>query len=311
MPPPNPSEASDSVADSAAENISPTPEPTPPSNNRRGNRRGRGKFRWFWFGIFTGTLLSAAGLGFAAWAWFFINEELSPLISRTLTESLGRPVELGEVEQVTFSSLRLGPSQVGVSDNDPTTLRADAVTVDFNLIETLLTRELGLGLTIEGAEGYLEQDEDRGWLNVTVPEQDEEEKDRRFDVRVEEIHVRDSQLTLVPIPPSDREPEPILINEVRAEAAFDRVTVAGEDTTRSRFEVTGDPAKGGEIALKGEVQPIEAVAAEAEEDAPQSDSLEDLETNLDDDPIKVQYATNLAIQADQAPVADVLSFYAL
>lgn len=244
-----------------------------------------------------GTVFSAAGLGLLAWSWLFIHEDLSPLLAKTLTKELKRPVELGEVEQVTPYSVRLGPSKLGAAEQDTTTVSAESVVVKFDLIETALTSKLGLDLTVEGAEGYLEQDKEKGWLNVEIPKQ--EKKDRRFKVSLDDIHVRNSQITLVPLPfkpaqnspaalpNAPRNPAIILIKDVGAQINFDEVTVAGEDTRNTRFEVTGNPEKGGEIGLKGDVQPVEAVPSSQE---------------------KIQYATNLTIRADKAPLSDILGF---
>ncbi|MGC1309696.1 MAG: translocation/assembly module TamB domain-containing protein [Phormidesmis sp.] len=310
-PPPNkPSEGS-----------SPPSEPTPPVETPPANSPGQRAFPWFWLGTFIGTAISAGGLALAAWAWIFINEDLSPLISKTLTNSLERPVELGDVEDVTFGSIQVGPSKLGASDEDSTTVTADAVIVKFDLIETLLTSKLGLDLTIVKANGYLEQDEDKGWLNFDAPQ--DEDQDRRFEVRVDDVRVRESALTLVPLAipsepsaPSFSEPaatpstapvlpEPILIEQLNGQVNFDDVTVDGEDARRTRFEVSGDPAEGGEIVVKGEVQPIRAVVVAEGESGP--DETNASNSNSAED-VQIQLATNLSIQADKAPLADILGF---
>ncbi|MGB7247348.1 MAG: hypothetical protein WBC73_00300, partial [Phormidesmis sp.] len=220
---------------------SPLPTPSPVPNRQR-------SFPWFWLGIFTGTVLSAAGLGLAAWAWIFIHDDLSPLISSTLSDSLDRPVDLGDVEKVTLSSIQIGPSQMGASDADPTTLSVESAIVEFDLIKTLLTSRLGLDLTVVGADGYLEQDEEKGWLNFEGPEP-QEERDQRFEVRLDDIRLRDSQITLVPLPAENQAPRPILLEQLGGRVDFDDITVAGEEARRTRFEVQGNPAAGGELTV--------------------------------------------------------------
>ncbi|MEL6813415.1 MAG: hypothetical protein AAFP03_01215, partial [Cyanobacteria bacterium J06598_3] len=280
----------------------PSPEPTntpqsPPSERQQ-------SFPWFWFGIFIGTLFSAAGLALAAWAWIFIHDDLSPVISKALTNSLARPVDLGEVENVTLNSIRVGPSAVGASDEDTTTLTAEGVVVKFDLLETLFTSRLGLDLTVEGAKGYLEQDADKGWLNVEVPEQEDDGTEEKYKLRLDDIRIRESQLTLVPIPAEGAQPVPIPINQLNGSVSIDTVTVAGEDANRTRFEVTGDPEAGGELTVKGEVYPIEkALEASESELAPSEDNQTD-----PGDESALQLATNLSIQSDKAPLADILSF---
>ncbi|MGI8934298.1 MAG: translocation/assembly module TamB domain-containing protein [Phormidesmis sp.] len=284
-----------------------SPSPLPPSspNDRR--------FSWFWLGILTGSVLGAAGLGLAAWAWMFIYDDLAPLLSKTLTESLDRPVELGDVEKVTLGSLRVGPSEMGPSDTDPTTLSVETVTVKFDLLDTLLTRKLGLDLILVGAEGYIEQDKEKGWLNFSGFERDEDQP-QRFKVSVNDVRIRDSELTLVPLPAAAGQPRPIPIDQVRGNINLEEVMVAGEEARHTRFEIQGEPAAGGEITVKGEVQPVVVSAALLEETA------EDTETNGPDDAIdspsgadlnggdRIGNATNLLISGDKAPLADILSF---
>ncbi len=286
------------------------PSPLPPAAPE--NRR----FPWFWLGIFTGTVLGAAGLGLAAWAWIFIQEELSPLLSETLTDSLDRPVELGDVERVTLGSLQVGPSEMGPSDTDPTTLSVDTAIVKFDLIETLLTRKLGLDLVVVGAKGYVEQDKEKGWLNFEGFE--EQEQSRRFKVEVNDVRIRDSELTLVPLPAVPGQPRPIPIDQVSGSLNLEEVMVADKEARHARFEIQGAPEAGGQITVKGEVQPV-VVSGTMPEESPES-TAEGAQSNGPEDAVespsgadltqgdRIGNATNLLISGDKAPLADILNF---
>jgi translocation and assembly module TamB len=267
---------------------------------RRANRSSEQRsLPWFWLGAAVGTVVSVAGLGLAAWAWIFIHKDLAPLISKTLTESLDRPVDLGDVEKITLDSLEVGPSALGASDIDPTTVNADQVIVKFDLIKTLLTSELDLDLTVVEADGYLAQDAEKGWLNFKLPEPKEPRS--RFQVNLEDIHIRDSQLTLAPLAipaqtgqPPAKPPLPIPLEQVNGQVNIDQIELAPssepdgtvQEARRIRFDLSGSPVKGGKITVKGEAEPLAGETA--------------------DEPIK--YATNLQIQGDKAPLADILSF---
>ena len=262
----------------------------------------RRSFPWFWLGVFIGTLFSAGGLGLAAWAWIFIQDDLSPLISKQLTESLERPVNLGNVEDVGFGSLRVGPSTIGAGVDDSTTASVEAVTVKFDLIETLLTFDLGLDLTLEGVNGYLEQDEEKGWLDIDVPEQEESEEDPRFEIRLDDIRIQDSQITLVPLPLNPDEPDTIPFSNVSGKVNFDDVVVDGENARRTRFEVQGDPQDGGTLTLTGEVQPVAVVkSADVAADAGEGSSDSNTDSNITS-------ATNLSLQSDRLTLDDILDF---
>ncbi len=283
--------------------------------------RSSRRLPWFWLGALTGSAVGAAGLGLAIWGWLYIHKDLAPLISTILTNFLERPVQLGEVEQVGLGSVRVGPSTVGASALDPTTLDAESVIVKFDLIETLLTFELGIDLTVVDADGYLAQDLERGWLNYVFPEQ-EPRPESRFKVRLDDVYLEDSQLTLVPLPVPGEAPEPILLENVKGQLALDEVRVAEKDVFAVRFEVEGDPVKGGTIGLKGEVQPvvapvvIESVTGsgdQADEEIADEEATEEEAARKDAaaeaaDGTELAFATNLVVQADNAPLSDVLSF---
>ena len=304
------------------------PPPNPNGNNRpeRPNAQRPAKeklFPWFWLGTLVGTILGGAGLGLMVWAWIFIQEDLSPRIAQILSDYSDRPVMLGDVEQVTFGSVQIGPSNIGASAEDSTTLTADSVIVKFDLIETLLTSELGLDLTVVGAEGYLAQDPDRGWLNVALPEREDRPKNR-VEVSVDDVRFQKGELTLVPLPPENAQPVPILLEQVRGELSTDKIAVKDEEALQTRFEIVGEPAKGGEMTLKGEVTPVEAIAPS------ENDTVKDLDVATENvpeqppaeaqteagepvtattaAPKKIAFATNLFIQADEAPLDDVVSF---
>ena len=194
-----------------------------PENESEG--RSPRRLSWFWLGAFTGSVIGAVGLSLAIWGWLYIHKDLSPLISRILTNYLERPVALGEVEQVGLGSIRVGPSTVSASALDPTTLDAESVVVEFDLLKTLFTFELSLDLIVVDAEGYLAQDQEKGWLNYVFP-QKEERPESRFKIRLDEVYLEESQLTLVPLPVPNEEPEPILLENVSGQLALDEVEIA-------------------------------------------------------------------------------------
>lgn len=291
------------------ESDSANPTPAPEVNRKRA-------FPWFWLGAFIGTLLGGLGLGLAAWAWIFINEELSPLLSKTLSEQLERPVELGDVESVTLNSIQVGPSSIGASDTDPTRLTAETVVVNIDPLEALFTSKLNLDIIVDEADGYLQQDPEKGWLNVDIPEQDDDEDDSesRFKVRLDRLRLRDSFLTLVPVSQSNDLLEAVPVDNLSGQLNIDPITVDGEEAQRIRFELAGNPIKGGDLTLKGEIQPLPQSKVTA---ADEEDGLNDLDNaangpsdDLSDtrDEPENAIATNLLVTATDAPVSDVLRF---
>ncbi|MEL6139380.1 MAG: hypothetical protein AAFR42_18485, partial [Cyanobacteria bacterium J06628_6] len=255
---------------------SPADRPPPSPRHRR-------FWRKFGLAFGVGTLL-LGGAG-ALWARYYINNELAPFLSKTLTRSLDRPVAIGEVERVTPNSIRVGPSSVGATPTDPTAVTAETVEVRFNLLTALLTRRLSLDLVVSEAEGYLEQDEEKGWLTLETPEREPPEREL-FKVEVDEVVVRDSLLTLVPYPATPDQRTPILLEDFRGELDIDPVDLGDESAQRFNFEMVGSPTAGGTILFRGEVQPVAATSANR----------------------RVDRITNLEVQADRAGLPDVSAF---
>ena len=224
--------------------------------------------------------------GASLWAWRYIQNDLAPLLSRTLTESLDRPVEIGDVERVTLTSIRVGPSSLGATPDDPTAVSAETVEVRFNLLAALISRRLSLDLRVKEAEGYLEQDEDKGWLVLETPEREAAQREL-FKVEVDQVAVRDSQLTLVPYAATPDLRFPIVLEDFKGDLDIDSVDL-GDDTAQSfNFALSGSPVEGGTIVFRGEVQPV---------------------ANEEDPDRQIDRITNLEVQADRAWLPDISTF---
>lgn len=143
----------------------------PPEHNRR-----------FWLvllsrpvlGVLLALLAILAGAGW--WLWNYIHEDLAPLVERNLSQTLNRPVDLGPVKGISFSSLQFGKSTIppftkqvnGRSVRDADSATAQAIEVDFNLLEVLFERELNLDVTLIQPNLYLDQAPDGTWLQTPI-----------------------------------------------------------------------------------------------------------------------------------------------
>lgn len=125
--------------------------------------------------IFWGLGLTLVGLGGLGWrAWIYINTELSPQIAQQVESILQRPVELGEAERVSLSSIRFGPSAIPSQaptdthrgDRDSATVTG--IEVGFNLWDILIRQELNLDLTLERPLVQVFQEADGNWLNTDI-----------------------------------------------------------------------------------------------------------------------------------------------
>ncbi|MEO0376677.1 MAG: DUF748 domain-containing protein, partial [Cyanobacteria bacterium P01_A01_bin.17] len=153
-----------------------------------------------------GTLLVLVAL-IAVGCWrllAFINEDLAPFISAQLSESLNRPVEVGELESYSLTGMRFGPSGLpayetqidgkNVIDNDTAT--TEAVDVSFDIWKTLQTRTLNLDVTLIDPKLNVDQDAEGRWILTALDE--EEDSDPLVKIQLDTLRVKNAQAVIVP-----------------------------------------------------------------------------------------------------------------
>ncbi|MGF1518523.1 MAG: translocation/assembly module TamB domain-containing protein [Nodosilinea sp.] len=279
-----------------SEELEPSPEPGP-----------GGSRRWRAVGIVVGAGLVLGG-AVALGGWVWSRNHLAPWLSEQLSETLNRPVELGPVERVGISGVRLGPSTIPPTPTDPDTLSLAAVEVRFRLLD-LWRRELPISLTLEQGDLYLEQNADQQWfdLDIDLPDRDPD-RDPFFDVRLDTIYVTDGQLTMVPYVEGDPEPAQVAIADLQGQLQFsDALFEVAEDpdspleTQQLNLTLSGNSIQGGSIHLKG------AVLLPPPQDAP-SDSADATEVPGPGLRANINLRTQAARATDIMPLVD--SFFA-
>ncbi|MEO0349298.1 MAG: translocation/assembly module TamB domain-containing protein [Cyanobacteria bacterium P01_A01_bin.15] len=234
---------------------------TSPNSDRPPEGRRFWKITAITLGI--GTLL--VGTTVAVGAWLFINRGLTPLLERQLSDLLERELELGDLEGLSWNGLRVGPSTLSPTPTDPTTATAAAVEVGFNPLQVLFNRELEIDLRLIGAEGYLEQHPDEGWLGVDVPTFESAE-DPLITVRMDDIEIVDSQITLVPLPADGAEPTLLVFEGLDGSVAIEPIEVNGRNAQQIEFDAIAIAPDGGDLTITGAIVP--KVAANASDDRP-------------------------------------------
>lgn len=127
-------------------------------------------------GVVGAIALTATTLGGFWYGRYFINEQLSPLLQTELAKALKRPLQLGEVERFSFSSVRFGKSLVPPTAQESNFLAVDALEVKVDLWSYLTRRQLGLDAIAEKPQVFLKQDVS-GMLQlpkITKPAPDQE-----------------------------------------------------------------------------------------------------------------------------------------
>lgn len=194
-----------------------------------------------------GGILLVAIAGGAWWAWIFIHERLAPLLERDLKQLLGRPVEIGKIEYFSLNSLRFNSASIPATPTDPDRLVAKVVEVRFDLWQVVLNRTLPLNVTLIEPEIYLEQAQDGRWVETEIQTQEGEED--LIEIDLQTIQVQNADLVLVPTPEPGRPQGSVAIAQVNGIA---RLLEQGD---RIQFEVSGQPTRGGKVAITGETRP--------------------------------------------------------
>ena len=183
----------------------------------------------------------AAGLGGAAWwGWGFLHEELSPLVAKNLSETLNRPVKVGELEGVNLNGIRFGASSVPATATDRDSAEMKAVDVKFDLWRSLWSRKLELEVTLEQPKVFLEQ-EKQGWIGTTIAGEQEEGM-----IALGTIRVQDGDIELLPLKPVKNKRVPVFLTDVNGKASI------LDSNKRFVYEFDGRSRTGGTVAIAGE-----------------------------------------------------------
>lgn len=154
--------------------------------------------------ILAGLGLVVAGLGGVGWrAWLYVQNELSPEIAQRVETILQRPVEVGDVERISLTSIRFGPSTIPAvtgddavfSGVDRDTASVAAIEVGFNLWEILVNRSLNLELTLEQPLVQIFQEADGAWISTQLKPIEAPGGLKTEQIR---IRVREAQAILIP-----------------------------------------------------------------------------------------------------------------
>ena len=161
--------------------------PQQPANSTFAKNLGR-------VGVGLAIAFTATSLGALWYGRYFLNEQLAPLLQSELTKSLKRPLSLGKVERVGFSSIRFGKSIVPPTDKESNFLAVEALEVKFDLWSYATRRQITLDAIAEQPQVFLKQDV-TGLLQlpkITPPER--QTKDGFIDLRT--VTFNDAQVTI-------------------------------------------------------------------------------------------------------------------
>jgi translocation and assembly module TamB len=156
--------------------------------------------RWrrffLWLGI---SLLIVTGSSVAI-AWYFIQRQLSPLVEKNLSNTLNRPINLGEVKGFSVGFINFDSTEILATETDPDWVKLDQVRVSFNLwdfINPFQDREkptLNINLTLINPRIYIEQGKNLSWVDTRI----NQTESGNFEINLNKIELKNTNLTVVP-----------------------------------------------------------------------------------------------------------------
>ena len=181
----------------------------------------------------------------------YVRDTLIPQISQELSHSLSRPVELGEVEHLSLTAIRLGPSEIPSTAADADTVAMDSVEVRFNLLAALNSRTVGLDVTLVNPRIYLDQNAAGDWIETDLQIQDEDL------ITIKHLRIKNGAIVLAP-DPAGLNGEGVLhrkavvdlptsfeFNDIHAHASF------GDGMEHVAFRAAGKSSLDGQFTLRG------------------------------------------------------------
>ncbi|HYW18798.1 MAG TPA: translocation/assembly module TamB domain-containing protein [Nodularia sp. (in: cyanobacteria)] len=210
--------------------------------------------RLWWLSLSRGGIALSGLLlvGMAGGIWRlrnFVQQELTPLAQSGITESLNRPVNLGEVTGYSLTGVKFGASSIPATPTDPDRAVADGVEVGFNPWQLIFKRQLKLDVTLVNPDIYIQQDDQGRWITTKISPANDS---KLIKTDLDKLRFRNGKLLLIP-----QVRDETIISTV-IPVAFSQVNGTAQLLEKNRlikFNVKGEAGSGGNVAIQGEMVP--------------------------------------------------------
>jgi translocation and assembly module TamB len=193
-------------------------------------------------GIAVGGLL-LVGLAVGSWRlWKFVQEDLTPIASQSITTAFNRPVKLGAVKGFSLGSVKFGASSIPATPDDSDNVTVESVDVTFDLLQLLLTRRLKLDVTLVSPNLYVQQDSQGRWITTKIKPA---AKGAPFKTDVDKIRFRNANLVLA-------------ASHTKKQLSLENINGVAqllENNQLVKYEVAGKAINGGSLFVRGETRP--------------------------------------------------------
>ncbi len=206
------------------------------------------------------TILSRGGLvlgavlvlGIIAGVWRlrnFVYDDLVPLVTENLTNTLNRPVKLGAVKSFSLTGVSFAASEIPTTDTDSDKVNTKAVEVEFDPWQLVINRNLRLDVTLINPDIYIEQDSQGRWLTTTITPPPGK---ALIKTDLDKLRFRDANLVLVP------KVSVLEKNSLPEKVAFSGINGTAKLLNQNRLiklELAGKAVSGGNISITGDLIP--------------------------------------------------------
>jgi len=162
-------------------------------------------------------ILILVGLGGAAvYGWYFLNYRLSATVAKSLSTLLSRPVEVGDLEAFSFTSLTFGESVIPPTADNAEAATISAVEVDFTPFKLLTQQTIELDVTLVKPDITVEQTPEWKWLTTELTPQ----PPGAIDIKLKTLALENTRLTLVPRNPAGALESPVHLSLPQVNSQF-------------------------------------------------------------------------------------------
>ncbi|MDJ0580340.1 translocation/assembly module TamB domain-containing protein [Crocosphaera sp.] len=123
---------------------------------------------------------------------FILREYLPPWLEQRLSKVIHRPMEIGELQGFSFTSLQLDGASIPETPQHTNQLTAEKIKVTFNPLTILLERKLTLNISPESVKINIRENKPGQWLNVKATD---EVIPLNFDLSVD---INNTEISLLP-----------------------------------------------------------------------------------------------------------------
>ncbi|NEQ55016.1 MAG: hypothetical protein F6K11_33655, partial [Leptolyngbya sp. SIO3F4] len=140
-----------------------------------------------------GVVVALGSIAGAIWGKRIINSKVLPLVEAEVADTIGRPVEVGDLERLSFSGLQLGKTTLPATETDQSSVTVDQVSVGFDLRSLLFEKTFKPSIVLVRPDLSLVQGEDGKWFELSLPEPSG--KEPLIETEIQTIKIQDARVS--------------------------------------------------------------------------------------------------------------------